>query len=124
MAHVVVMDDSRLMRTVLTKFLEVGGHTPEAWEPMSAMEIMEKVAASPMDLLVCDYQMPGANGATVAKMALKAKPDLPVLVLTSLRDPETMELLRKSKVHGIIHKPINDADFLKAVDEALAAKKA
>ncbi|HJW33555.1 MAG TPA: response regulator [Holophagaceae bacterium] len=115
----VVMDDSRLMRTVLTKFLEVGGHTSEAWEPMSALEISEKVANTPMDLLVCDFQMPGANGATVSKMALKAKPDLPVLVLTSLRDPETMELLRKCHVHGIIHKPINDVDFLKAVDEAL-----
>ncbi|HJV22124.1 MAG TPA: response regulator [Holophagaceae bacterium] len=118
----VVMDDSRLMRTVLTKFLEVGGHTPEAWEPMSAMEIMEKVAASPMDLLVCDYQMPGANGATVAKMAHKARPELPVLVLTSLRDPETMDLLRKCKVRGIIHKPITDGEFLRAVDEALASK--
>lgn len=119
MARVVVLDDSRLMRTVLLKFLEVGGHQAEAWEPMSAMEISEKVAATEMDLLVCDFQMPGANGATVAKMAMKAKPDLPVLVLTSLRDPETMELLRKSKVKAIIHKPIDDATFLKAVEAAL-----
>ena len=119
MAHVVVMDDSRLMRTVLLKFLEVGGHEPEAWEPMSAMEVSDKVAATEMDLLVCDFQMPGCNGATVAKMAHKAKPELPVLVLTSLRDPETMELLRKCHVRAIIHKPINDVDFLAAVAEAL-----
>ncbi len=119
MAHVVVMDDSRLMRTVLTKFLEVGGHTPEQWEPMSAGEVMEKVAATALDLLVCDFQMPGCNGATVAKMAHKAKPELPVIVLTSLRDPETMELLRKCQVHAIIHKPINDSQFLKAVTDAL-----
>jgi DNA-binding NarL/FixJ family response regulator len=122
LAHVVVMDDSRLMRTVLLKFLEVGGHTSEAWEPMSALEISGKVAETAMDLLVCDFQMPGANGATVAKMAHKAKPDLPVLVLTSLRDPETMDLLRKCQVRGIIHKPINDVDFLAAVTEALAPK--
>ncbi len=122
MAHVVVMDDSRLMRTVLTKFLEVGGHTPEAWEPMSAMEVNEKVASTEMDLLVCDYQMPGCNGATVAKMAHKAKPELPVLVLTSLRDPETMDLLRKNHVRGIIHKPITDVAFLAAVAEALESK--
>ena len=86
---------------------------------MSATEVPDKVAATTMDLLVCDFQMPGCNGATVTRMARRAKPDLPILILTSLRDPETMDLLRKAHVTNIIHKPIDDATFLKAVSEAL-----
>lgn len=122
MARVVVMDDSKLMRRLLTAFLEHAGHTVETWEPMSAMEVPDKAAATEMDLLVCDFQMPGCNGATVARMARRAKPDLPILVLTALRDPETLELLRKAHVTAIIHKPIEEGDFLRHVNEVLGAR--
>lgn len=122
MARVVVMDDSKLMRRVVSAFLEHAGHTVVEWEPMSAMEVPDKAAATDMDLLVCDFQMPGCNGATVARMARRAKPDLPILILTALRDPETLDLLRKAHVTAITHKPIAEEDFLRQVHEVLGAK--
>ena len=119
-AKVVVMDDSKIMRRLLSQFLEHGGHSAIAWEPMSAMEILERTTEAKPDLLVSDFQMPGCNGATVARMARKADPKLPIIVLTALRDAETMELLRKSQVNRILNKPISEADFLKAVEAVLA----
>ena len=119
MARIAVMDDSQMMRRLLSSFLEHGGHTVQAWEPMSAMEIIEKVKEYQPELLLSDFQMPGANGATVAKMARKANPKLPVLVLTALRDPETMELLQRCQVNEIIHKPVSEAALLAAVERAL-----
>ena len=121
-ARVVVMDDSKLMRRVLTAFLEHAGHTVEEWEPMSAMEVPDRAAATEMDLLVCDFQMPGCNGATVARMARRAKPDLPILIVTALRDAETLDLLKKAHVAGILHKPIEEESFLRQVNEALGVK--
>jgi len=121
-ARVVVMDDSKLMRRLLTAFLEHAGHEVENWEPMSAMEVPDKAAATEMDLLVCDFQMPGCNGATVSRMARRAKPDLPILVLTALRDAETLDLLKKAHVTAIIHKPIEEAEFMKSVNEVLGVK--
>lgn len=119
MARIAVIDDSRLMRKVLRSYLEQGGHSVEEWEPGAAMEIYERVQAMNPDLLLSDFQMPGANGATVAKMARKAKPNLPILVLTALRDPEVMELLKRSQVTGIINKPCSQAELLEAVAQAL-----
>jgi CheY-like chemotaxis protein len=118
-AKVVVMDDSKIMRRILSQFLEHGGYQVEAWEPMSAMEIVERTAEAKPDLLVSDFQMPGCNGATVARMARKSNPALPVIVLTALRDVETMDLLQKCKVNKILNKPISEPDFLKAVEEVL-----
>lgn len=122
MAKIAVMDDSRLMRTLMQSFLVTGGHEVEVWEPMSAAEVAEKVSAYQPDLLITDFQMPGANGATVTKMARRANPDLPVLVVTSLRDPETMALLERHQVSGIIHKPVNGDMVLAAVSKALSPK--
>jgi CheY-like chemotaxis protein len=119
-AKVVVIDDSKIMRRILSQFLEHGGHEAVVWEPMSAMEIMEKTTEVKPDLLVSDFQMPGCNGATVARMARKANGKLPIIVLTALRDAETMELLRKSQVNQILNKPISEPDFLKAVEAVLA----
>jgi CheY-like chemotaxis protein len=119
-AKVVVMDDSKIMRRLLSQFLEHGGYDAVAWEPMSAMEIVGRATEAEPDLLVTDFQMPGCNGATVARMARKANPKLPIIVLTALRDVETMDLLRKSQVNRILNKPISEADFLKAVAAVLA----
>jgi len=119
-AKVVVMDDSKIMRRILSQFVEHGGHEVLAWEPMSAMEISEKVAQEQPDLLITDFQMPGANGSTVARMARKANPKLRIIVLTALRDAETMDLLERCKVNTVLNKPISEADFLEAVTRILA----
>ena len=120
MAKVVVMDDSKIMRRILSQFVEHGGHEVLAWEPMSAMEISEKVAQAQPDLLITDFQMPGANGSTVARMARKANPKLRIIVLTALRDAETMDLLERCQVNTVLNKPISEADFLEAVTRILA----
>jgi CheY-like chemotaxis protein len=119
-AKIVVMDDSKIMRRILSQFAEHGGHEVTAWEPMSAMEISEKVAQAQPDLLITDFQMPGANGSTVARMARKANPKLRIIVLTALRDAETMELLERCHVNTVLNKPISEEDFLEAVSRILA----
>ncbi len=120
MARIAIIDDSKLMRKVLRRFLENGGHVVDEWEPSSAMEIYERAMASEFDLFVTDFQMPGANGATVTKMVRKAKPGIPVICMTALRDPEIMELLRRAEVSAVVNKPCTEEEFLWVVDTALA----
>ena len=105
MAKVLVIDDSRLMSRYLRRVLE-GSHVVEEWLPPSAMEVGPHLLESAPDVVLTDYQMPGCNGATVARMAMKTRPELPVIVITSSRDAEVVEALRKFKVADILYKPV------------------
>ena len=71
MARIVVIDDSKFMRNLFRHILEQGGHEVEVWEEATAVEIPERIQAGNPDLVLTDYQMPGSNGLTVARMARK-----------------------------------------------------
>jgi CheY-like chemotaxis protein len=122
MAKILVIDDSALMRRLLQNYLQAGGHEVESWLPLSAMEIPERLTSNPVDLILTDYQMPGVNGMTVAKMAMKAAPGVPVVVLTALVDPEIEAQLAKFNVRRIIHKPISAEALQAMVADVLGAQ--
>jgi two-component system, chemotaxis family, chemotaxis protein CheY len=119
MARIVVVDDSKLMRGLLRGILEQAGHEVDAWEEVSALEVTERIGAHPPDLVLTDYQMPGCNGLTVLKMARKAKPGLPVVVLTSSRDPAVEEVLNRQEVSCILHKPLKPEALLAVLAKVL-----
>jgi DNA-binding NtrC family response regulator len=119
MAKVMVIDDSRLMTMYLCRVLE-GQYVVEAWVPPSAMEIGDHILESAPDVVLTDYQMPGCSGATVARMVLKARPGLPVIVITASRDEDVAATLRKFQVVDILHKPVAAETVLAAVEKALA----
>jgi CheY-like chemotaxis protein len=119
MARIVVVDDSKLMRNLLRHILELAGHEVDTWEEVTAVEVVERVTTSNPDLILTDYQMPGCNGLTVAKMARKAKPGIPVVVLTSSHDPAVLEALKRQEVTCILHKPLQEEALLAALAKAL-----
>ncbi len=97
MSKIVVVDDSKLMRNLIQHILEQAGHEVDAWAEVTAMEVADRILASDPDLVVTDYQMPGCNGLTLARMARKAKPGLPIEVIQEfdnwrrIRDSEGSE---------------------------------
>ena len=113
-----VIDDSEVMRRYLRRILG-DVHEIEEYMPASAMEIADHLVESAPDLVLTDYQMPGCSGATVARMALKAKPGLPVIVVTAIRDDDVAAALRNLKVVAIIYKPVAKEELLAAVARAL-----
>ncbi len=119
MARVLVVDDSKLMRHILRQFLEDGGHEVTEWAEVSATEVAGRLAADAPDLLITDYQMPGCNGLTLARLARRARPDLPIIVVTALRDPAVLEALQKQEVNRVLHKPLSEQDLLAAAQPLL-----
>ena len=115
-----MIDDSQMMRVYLRRCLEKGGFEVEEWVPLSAMEIPDKITESAPDLLLTDYSMTGCNGSTVARMAQKTSPDLPIMVLTAFMNEDMESNLVRLGVKRVLTKPITSEDLLKAVQEVMA----
>ncbi len=115
MARIVVVDDSKLMRNLLRTILEQAGHEVETWEDVTAGEVAGRITAANPDLLVTDFQMPGCNGLTLVRMARKARPDLPVVLLTATHDPAVTDALKSQPDSRLLHKPLREEDLLEAV---------
>ena len=120
-AKVLVIDDSRMMRLYLRRCLEKAGLEVEEWLPQSPMEIADYLAGSAPDLILSDYQMPGCNGVSLARMAQKATPATPILVITAFKDEAMEANLLKFGVKRVLTKPIEAEALLQAIRAYLPA---
>ena len=108
-----------MMLHFLRRCLENAGYEVETWSPISAMEIPGHLAISIPDLILSDYVMPGVSGASVARMAYEATPQIPVIVLTSMRDEEKISKLLKLGVKQVLIKPITPSALVQSVKNAI-----
>jgi CheY-like chemotaxis protein len=108
------------MSRCLHEWLEGAGYDVEEWQPRSVAEVQDHLLASPPDLILSDFQMPGCNGATLARMARTIVPDTPVLILTAFRTREMERELLKLGVRRVLTKPIRGEALTYAVMGALA----
>ncbi|MBB6167920.1 response regulator [Chelatococcus composti] len=81
--HILVVDDDRRLRDLLTRFLCENGYrvTPAA----NAAEAESRLSHMVFDLMVLDIMMPGENGFDFAKR-LRMLSGMPILMLTARAD--------------------------------------
>ncbi len=81
---VLVVDDQPEVLAIVSAYLEAAG--AEVAPTTEPADILEALAADPQhwDLLVTDYDMPGMNGADLARAARAAAAGLPVILVTAL----------------------------------------
>ncbi|MBL7663666.1 MAG: response regulator [Bacteriovoracaceae bacterium] len=82
--------------------LEPGTHVYEARNGTDAVELLQKL--KDVDVIICDYQMPGMNGGQVQKYVVNQ--NLPCkFVLSSAYDVETLPDVNPNKLYLAIKKP-------------------
>lgn len=85
-----------------------------------AAEALEILGSEPVDLLLTDFQMPGANGVELIEAARKTREALPAILMTGyLSVYEQLDAERKKRV-TLLRKPFDPDDILRLVDEGLA----
>jgi two-component system phosphate regulon response regulator OmpR len=81
--HVLVVDDDRRLRLLLTSYLGKHGYRVTAVE--SAEEARARLASLSFEIIVLDVMMPGEDGVAFAER-LRETSDIPILMLTARSD--------------------------------------
>jgi two-component system chemotaxis response regulator CheY len=102
-----VLDDSRVMRGILTKILTARGfQTVQASNGLEALEVMER-DGSAISLVLADWNMPVMNGLEFVK-ALRTQArfaHVPVMMVTSETDTEQVVEALTAGANEYIMKP-------------------
>jgi adenylate cyclase len=128
--HLLVVDDNKVNRLLLTRTLELLGHSVRCAEngrvalDLLRAEAHAVPAARPFDLLLLDIEMPEVNGFEVLEI-LTADPalrDMPVIVTSSLEGLTNIVRCIELGAEDYLSKPVN-AVLLKARVAASLEKK-
>jgi CheY-like chemotaxis protein/anti-sigma regulatory factor (Ser/Thr protein kinase) len=119
MSRILVVDDDRTTRHVLSKVLTSAGFTTSVAK--DGVEALKILRTKRFDLLLLDVWMPRMNGLDLLAQLRKRKSRPRVVVMTSDDAPET--LLRAVREHAFkyVHKPVESPELLQTVRDALNA---
>lgn len=107
--HLLVVDDDRRIRTLLSRFLlEHGYRVTIADNAASARLHMEALA---FDLIVLDVMMPGESGLDLAR-SLRIDNDVPILMLTARAEIEHRIAGLEAGVDDYLGKPFEPRELL------------
>ena len=105
--RVLVVDDDAALRMLTREALESAGfHVEEAADGVAGLRAFRTTCPN---LVLLDVMMPRMNGFEVCS-AIRDIPegiDVPVLIMTSLEDMDTIELAYEAGATDFIAKPIN-----------------
>ncbi len=100
----------------------------DEWEVLtagSAAGAMAMLSEHEVDLILCDYRMPGMNGVELLKRAGELQPESIRIVLSGSSDADDLvPALRSGDIYRFVAKPWRDDDLVGAVRLALEYRAA
>lgn len=113
MAHILIIDDSSIIRDLLSDFLTDAGHTIET--ACDGAEGLEKARQGNFDLCFCDLHMPKKNGYQIL-CELESDRNYMRFVFTDSLPDELYDRISQTSDHLCLRKPF-DLDQVREVLE-------
>ncbi|WP_458790552.1 response regulator [Yoonia sp. MH D7] len=118
---VLVADDDRTIRTVLTQALTRAGCKVHATS--SLVTLMRWVDEGKGDLVISDVMMPDGNGLEQLPKIALARPGLPVIVISAQNTIMTAIKAAEAEAYDYLPKPFDLPDLMKRAARALEIKR-
>lgn len=118
---VLVADDDRTIRTVLTQALTRAGCKVHATS--SLVTLMRWVDEGKGDLVISDVVMPDGNGLEQLPKIAERRPGLPVIVISAQNTIMTAIQAAEAEAFDYLPKPFDLPDLMKRASQGLAVKR-
>ncbi|GAB5446094.1 response regulator [Gymnodinialimonas sp.] len=118
---VLVADDDRTIRTVLTQALTRAGCKVHATS--SLVTLMRWVDEGKGDLVISDVVMPDGNGLDTLPLITQARPGLPVIIISAQNTIMTAIQATEKDAYDYLPKPFDLPDLMKRAARALDQKR-
>lgn len=116
-ARILVVDDELSMREFVSILLEREGY--EVLTAADASTALERIAASSIDLVISDVQMPGLNGLELLARIRESAPETAVLLITAFSTAEQAVEAMKLGAYDYLAKPFKVEEIKVLVRNAL-----
>lgn len=116
MARILIVDDSRVIRDLLTEFLDELGHQVES--AVDGEQGLEMARTGGYDLCICDLHLPKKNGYQLLAELGPVRERMQFIFTDSLPD-EQYDRVKAMAQYQCIRKPFDLARFRQVVDRAL-----
>ena len=105
---VLVVDDSQVTRHIICDMLKLMGvtHVFEAEDGWKALEF-KGAGFDLVDLVICDWNMPGLTGIELLKYFHEASSGHLFLMVTARCDPKSIQEAKEAGVDGYLRKPFS-----------------
>lgn len=120
--RILLVDDNRTNRRVISRVLENAGHLVETAE--NGDEALDRLDIEQFDIVLTDINMPGTSGLDLTKMyrVLHAdEPHMPIVALTADATEQAKQDCREAGMDGYLTKPVEAQQLLAMVRELTAS---
>lgn len=115
--RVLVIDDERIVLDSITKIL--GGENFEVDVTLSGRQGLELALSKDYDIVLTDLRMPDMGGMRVLRDVKRAKPVMPVVMITGFGSVQSAVQAMKLGAAEYLEKPFAPDDLVKVVKKAL-----
>ena len=128
--RILLVDDSRMMRAILAKFLANVGYTDvvmaeSGTEALAMLGLGDERPDAAIDAILMDLVLPDIDGIEAIRR-IKAEPrlhDVPVLMVTAEKDVAILRTAFEAGASDYLTKPINEIDLSARLGAALRLKR-
>ena len=115
-AHILVVDDDREIRDLLSRFL--GKHGFRVTVARDGREMKQALADRKIDLVVLDLMLPGEGGLSLCR-ELRARSALPIIMLTAMREETDRVVGLEMGADDYLAKPFGPRELLARIRAVL-----
>lgn len=113
---VLILDDEKHFTEELAEFLDLSGH--QVYEANTVENGLDILDRHPVDLLILDIRLPGADGLDVLKKVKSDFPTLEVIIVSGHGDMDTVIKAMRLGAFDYLRKPFRHIDIQIAIERS------